>query len=274
MAQSPTIKYCGGASGGNYEFSGISIKRQLPDHVDVVSTAGSLENMSRVDKGDCQAGIVQSDAYYVYMQQHPDAALNVERARDMYPEYGHLICNKSVSELSDLKRGNTVLVGATGSGSSVMWDAITRANPKYKEVSTLPIGGSRGLGKVSDGADAQCMLFVAGLKAPSMMDANEVAKTSNGNLHVVYMRDSKLFDLKDAKGRPIYEKAEIPSGTYPYGLQESGFFTSGASISTIKVESVLIDNVPYAEANDGRMNMFLGAVNHAMPSINDRVLPK
>ncbi len=268
------VRYCTGVSGGNYDFTGIAIKRQLPQHLELVNTAGSMDNLARVDKGDCEAAIVQSDAYFVYMQQHPDAALNVERARDMYPEYGHLICNKTISEVSDLKRGNTVLVGAPGSGSAVMWDAIVRANPKYKDVATLPLGGNRALGKVSDGQEAQCMLFVAGLKSPVMMDANEVAKTSGGNLRLTYMRDPALFQLRDAKGRPVYARSEIPSRTYPEGLQAAGMFTSGKAVDTVQVESILIDNVPYADAHGQNINAFLAAVNKAMPAINERVLPK
>jgi hypothetical protein len=149
-----------------------------------------------------------------------------------------------------------------------------RANPKYKDVATLPIGGARALGKVSDGADAQCMLFVAGLRSQVMMQANDVAKTSGGNLHLTYMRDPALFALKDSRGRPIYTRSEIPSGTYPDGLQTSGFFTSGKAVDTIQVESVLIDNVPYANAHDRNLNVFLNAVNKAMPSIIDHVTPK
>lgn len=270
-----SLKYCTGVSGGNYDFTGIAVKRQLPDHVDLVNTAGSLDNMDRVAKGECQAGIVQSDAYYVYMQTHPEAALSVERARYMYPEYGHLICNATISEISDLQRGNTVLVGAPGSGSSTMWDAIVRANPdKYKEVGTLPIGGARALGKVSDGVDAQCMLFVTGLGSKSMRDANEVAKESNDHLHLTYMRDPKLFDIKDGKGRAIYQRSEIPSGTYPGGLQKPGTFTYGKSVDTVLVESILVDNVSYADQHESNLNIFLASVNKAMPAINDRVMPK
>lgn len=268
------IKYCTGAPNGNYAFTGVAIKQQLPDHVTVVNTAGSLENMARVASGDCQAAIVQNDAYFVYLQDHPAAQASVERARDMYPEYAHLICNRSISELSDLRRGNTVLVGPPGSGSSVMWDAIVRANPKYKDVATLPIGGTRALGKVSDGEDAQCTLFVAGLRSPAMMEANKVAHESHGNLHLTYMRDPALFDLKDSKGRPIYQRSEIPDGTYPDGLQKEGLISYGKPVDTVRVESVLIDNVDYANAHDGNMEAFLRAVDHAMPAINNRVLAK
>lgn len=273
-AQDPNkFRFCAGMPGGNYEFVGIALERQLPGHIEGVHTKGSLENMERVESGDCQGGIVQSDAYFGYMRKHPTAQMHVERARDMYPEYGHLICNKTISELSDLTAKNTVLVGAAGSGSSVMWDAIVTANPQYKDVQTLPLGGTRALSKVTDGQEAQCMLFVAGLKAQVMMDANDMAVNANGNLHLTYMRDKKLFDIKDAKGRPVYTESEIPDGTYPKGLQATGWVSSGKAVSTIMVESVLIDNVDYADAHPTNIDLVLTGINKAMPAINQRVLP-
>ena len=272
LADSP-VHYCTGVPGGNYEFTGVAIKKQLPSTIPI-NTGGSLDNIAKVADGSCDAAIVQSDAYFVYTGSHPDVQLTVERARDMYPEYGHLICNKSISELSDLKRGNTVLVGSAGSGSSIMWEAIVKANPKYKDVATLPIGGIRGLGKVSDGIEAQCMLFVAGLKSQTMMSANEVAAASNGNLRLTYMRDKALLAMKDARGRPIYEDAEIPDGTYPDGLQKPGWISSGKAVTTIKVQSILIDNVAYANANPSGLEAFLKAVTKAVPEINNRVVAK
>lgn len=65
------VRYCTGVPGGNYDFTGIAIKRQLPQHLELVNTGGSMDNLAKVDKGECEAAIVQSDAYFVYMQQNP-----------------------------------------------------------------------------------------------------------------------------------------------------------------------------------------------------------
>lgn len=270
---SEKFTFCAGVAGGNYEFTGIQLERQMPGQFLGRHTRGSMDNMDRVAKGECQGGIVQSDAYFVYMKMNSTAELHVERARDMYPEYAHLICNKMVNRLSDLSSKNVVLVGPPGSGSSVTWDAMSIADPKLKAVQTLPLGGTRALGKVSDGVEAQCMLFVAGLKTQVMMDANEMAAGAKGTMHLTPIDDDKLFDIKDVKGRPIYTAGQIPDGTYPNGLQVSGWFSSGKPIDTVRIESIFIDNVDYADSHIDDLEKVLLALTKAMPSINNRVLP-
>lgn len=272
-ASDAPIAMCSGISGGNYDFTTISIARQLgAKGITNVNTAGSMENLDKVASDACQAGLGQADAWFLYQSSHPQAQLALELARNMYPEYGHLICNASVKEISDLKRGNTVLVGNPGSGSAVMWEAIVRANKAYADVATLPIGGIRALGKVADGTDAQCMLFVAGLKSPVMNEANDFAKTAPG-LHLTYMRDPALFAIKDGKGRAIYARSAIPDGTYPNGLQKGGWISSGKPVDTVEVQSVLFANTSYIDANGPAYETFLKAVKNALPAINDRVLP-
>lgn len=268
------ITMCTGVSGGNYDFVGLTVSKQLGQkNITLVNTAGSMDNLDKVAANSCQAGITQADAWFLYGSTHPAATVSLDVARNLYPEYGHLICNDKISEISDLKRGNTVLVGAPGSGSAVMWDAIVRSNKSYADVATLPIGGIRALGKVADGTDAQCMLFVAGLKSPVMMAANDFAKTAP-TLHLTYMRDPAVFGLKDAKGRPIYSRTEVPDGTYPMGLQKGGWISSGKPIATIEVQSMLFANTGYIDSNNDGYEKFLYAVKAAMPAINDRVLPK
>lgn len=269
------FKFCSGMPGGNYEFTAIALERQLPGHITIVHTKGSLENMSLVDSGDCEVAIVQSDAYFMYIRQHPTAAIHVERSRDMYPEFGHLICNSSIKNISELTARSTVLVGPPGSGSSVMWDAIVTANPaKYKDVQTLPLGGTRALSKITDGTEAQCMLFVSGLRSEIMQAANVMAINTKGNLRLTPMNDATLFEIKDAKGRPVYTQSKIPDGTYPNGLQATGWLSSGKSVDTVQVESIAIDNLPWADANSDDINLVLTGLNKAIPMINDHMHPQ
>lgn len=273
QAADQPITMCTGIAKGNYDFVGLALTRQLgPKNITLVNTAGSLENLDKVSSNACQVGIGQADAWFLFGSKNPSAANSLELARNLYPEYGHLICNGSVQEISDLHRGNTVLVGAVGSGSAVMWDAIVRANKKYAEVATLPIGGIRALGKVADGTDASCMLFVAGLKSPAMLEANDFAKTAP-SLHLTYMRDPDLFSLKDAKGRAIYTRSAIPDGTYPNGLQKPGFLSSGKPVDTVQVQSLFFANTTFIDANPEGYEKLLTALKSAMPMINDRVQP-
>jgi TRAP-type uncharacterized transport system substrate-binding protein len=41
-------------------------------NVAIVTTQGSLDNLARLEKGECDAAIVQNDAYGVYRKQTPN----------------------------------------------------------------------------------------------------------------------------------------------------------------------------------------------------------
>lgn len=272
-AESAHVRFCTGPDGGNYDFSGIQVKRQAAGLVpiDLVQTKGSLDNLDRIAGGTCDAAIVQSDAYGVYMRQHSGAILNVERGRVLYPEYVHLVCNKAagLSKITGLKKGMTVLVGPNGGGSSVTWDSFRMADPKrYGDVATLPIGGKRGLGLVDEGTDATCMLYVAGLASQSMNEADDFAEKS-GHLDLVATNDSDVEKMKDAKGQYVYEDLSIPSGTYPRAFQTRSLM--GSSIGAIAPHAIVVSNVSFIEANDAVYDKFLSAVNKAEPAILEHV---
>jgi TRAP transporter TAXI family solute receptor len=253
----PSVKLCTGARDGNYEFSGIQIAQQAKGalNVVVVNTQGSLENLAKLDKGECDAAIVQSDAYGVYIKQNSKSALNLEKGRALYQEYLHFICNTQagISKITQLTKNQTILVGPLGGGTSTTWESFKIADPKrYGMIPTLPIGGLRAVNIVQEGSEAACMLFVAGLKSGQINEANQVAVNSKGRLALIAADDSDLPKVKDPKGKPIYTKATIPGGTYPGGLQPSSMF--GSSVDTIAVDAVFVTNAAFIDANEQAYN--------------------
>ena len=276
-AAPPVVNFCSGIKDGNYDFAAIQFATQAKGilTINIINTAGSLENLAKLDKGECDAAIVQGDSYGVYLKQNSHSALNIERGRSLYSEYLHFLCNAAsgITRITQLTAANTILVGANGGGTSVTWDNFKLADAKrYGAVQTLPIGGLRGVNKVQEGSDAQCMMFVTGLKSAAINEANKVALNSGGRLLLVAADDSDLPGLKDPKGKPIYTKAEIPSGTYPGGLQPSALF--GSSVKTLVVDALFVTNTNYIDAHEGDYNALLRAVNNSMAAINARVTPK
>lgn len=276
-AAQPTVRLCTGARDGNYEFAGIQIAQQAKGALNVVilNTQGSLDNLAKLDKGECDAAIVQSDAYGVYIKQNAKSALNLEKARSLYQEYLHVICNTQakLSKITKLTKDHTILVGPLGGGTSTTWESFKNADPKrYGMIPTLPIGGLRAVNIVQEGSEAACMLFVTGLKSGQINEANQVALNSKGRLALIDADDSDLPKVKDPKGKPIYTKATIPSGTYPGGLQPSSMF--GSSVDTIAVDAVFVTNAAFINANEEPYNVLLRAVNNAVPAIRNKVEPK
>lgn len=273
-AEQPAVRLCTGSHDGNYEFAGIQVARQAKGslNIAIVNTQGSLDNLARLDKGECDAAIVQSDAYGVYRKQNSQSALNIEKSRALYPEYLHFICNSQakISKITQLGKNQTILVGPPGGGTSTTWESFKLADPKrYEVIPTLPIGGLRAVNLVQEGSEAACMLFVTGLRSDQINMANQVALNSNGRLALIAADDSDLPKLKDPKGVPIYTRATIPGGTYPGGLQPSSFL--GSSVDTITVDAVFVTNTAFIDANEQSYNALLRAVNNAIPAIKNKV---
>ncbi|CAH2603566.1 TRAP transporter substrate-binding protein [Rhodovastum atsumiense] len=273
----PSVKLCTGPQDGNYDFSGIQIAQQAKGvlNVTLVQTQGSLDNLARLDKGECDAAIVQSDAYGVYLKQNSRSALNIEKSRVLYQEYLHFICNSQagLSKITQLTRQHTILIGPLGGGTSTTWESFRLADPKrYDPIPTLPVGGLRAVNMVQEGSQAACLLFVTGLKSPQINEANQVALNSKGKLVLIAADDSDLPKLKDPKGRQIYSKATIPGGTYPGGLQPSSMF--GSSVDTIAVDAVFVASTAFIDANGQAYNALLRAVNNAVPAIKNKVEAK
>jgi TRAP-type uncharacterized transport system substrate-binding protein len=276
-AEPAKARLCTGVHDGNYEFAGIQIAQQAKGSlaVEVVNTQGSLDNLARLDRDECDAAIVQSDAYGVYLKQNSRSALNLEKGRVLYQEYLHLICNPQagLSKITQLTKNQTVLIGPLGGGTSTTWESFKLADPKrYEPIPTLPIGGLRAVNMVQEGSEAACMLFVTGLRSNQINEANQVALSSKGRLQLIATDDRDLLKVKDPKGRLIYSKATIPGGTYPGGLQPSSIM--GSSVDTVAVDAVFVASTKFIDANEQTYNTLLRAVNNAVPAIKNKVEPK
>lgn len=276
----PTVKICTGAVDGNYHFSGSQILTQARGVLNVVlvPTAGSMENLDKLDAGACDATIAQSDALGVWRAKNSSSSLNIEVSTVLYMETVHLICNSSakLSKITGLTKDMTVLTGPNGSGSQVTWASFILADPKtYADVPTLPIGGVRAANKVKQGDDATCMLFVSGLKANSINEANVIAQTVPGRMVLVPTNDSDLLKLRTPgkKGSLVYKEAVIPDGTYKGGLQPSSSWGSN-SVDTVSVDAIFVANSKFIDAHPSEYDTLLRSVTRALPAIKNRVEPK
>lgn len=257
-----SLRICTGGPNGGYFRTASQIASSLKGtmSIEVVETNGSLDNLRKLEAGECDAAIVQSDAYGDYVSTRPTSTLNIERLTPLYTEYANLICNRNlgIDSVTDL-RGNTevtVAVGPTTSGSAVTWRSLVKKSPDYATLKTNadPIN-NRTIAKLVDATDIQCALFIAGLGTGTLL---EVDANANGNLGLIAFDHGGFDDLIDPKGKRVYENSKIPGGTYP-NLQNYGFFGSQSDIKTIRVQAVLIANVAWADANSSAYNDFAGA---------------
>lgn len=256
----PSINVCTGSDNGKYYQTAKEIGAQLKGlvTVNVVATNGSLDNLRKLDAGECDAAIVQSDAYGYYTTTNPVSRLNIERVAPLYNEYAQLVCNKDagINQVGDLLNNDRrIMIGPNGSGTSVTWQTWVKQNEAYAKVGTDPVGGTRAITKAVDGTEAQCFLFISGLGAGSMMEANELGA---GALTLVSVNDGSFDDVVDPKGKRVYEFSDIPSGTYP-SLQNSGWFGSNQNIGSLAIGAVLVTNTSWIDVNPNGFDDFSSA---------------
>lgn len=286
------LNLCTGLSGGNYDYSGQMIAANSEGVIDVAlqSSPGSMTNLERLDAGLCDAAIVQSDAYAVYRRQNPQSQLTLITIGPLYQEFIHLICNGTlgIGGITDLKAAHTVLTGPSGGGTAVTWEAFRIANSRYRDVDSRPIGGKDAAVLVKSHAiippippqtqsrRADCLMFVTGLKAGQINEANKLGLEAPGSLVLVTADDDKILDMRD-HGRPLYKTSDIPAKTYP-GIQPSAwFFQSWAGMdgtSTIAVTALLVARQQFVDDNNAAHLALVQSLKAAMPKIEERVKPK
>lgn len=264
----PKLTICGASANGNYTWAAKQLKRHLAGQVDVTvaTTKGSWQNLELMAEGKCQAGIVQSDAWYVWAKE--GNSIDLMRIGVLFPEVAHLICNNDsgIDELADLEgSGKRILIGKNGSGSNVTWKGIVYADKQhggddYSDVATLPLGGIIALSKVVDGSEAACMLYVSSTPSSFMKKVDAQASDSVDIMPIV---DYDLNDTEDAAGNSVYDSdAEVPDVYNDIG--------SWRGVNSISVSALFVINADWAEANEDAVEALAGAVLSMKPDIKTR----
>lgn len=263
------IRVCSGGEKGNY-YKAVGFIQQQLNGVENVSTKGSWDNLERLAAGECDAAIVQADAWTVWNKEN--GALNLDRIDTLYDEYVHLFCNKNLDfdSATDLAGRDdiTVAIGENGSGTAVTWRAMGLEDESYKKIKTVPYGGIVALTKVKDGSDVDCAIFVSGLRSAAMMDVDRQAESIN----LVPFDDYDFNDAKDPKGKPLYEFVDIPCNSYP-NMAPCGIF-SDVDIETIALKATLVVRSDWIEQNADLYAKFIEAQLNAQPHIKQAVQPR
>lgn len=277
MAQNKAdFRLCTGAETGNYYKAGHMVKKMQGSgvNINVVPTQGSLENLDKLTRGECDGAFVQSDALLVYSNKNAAAISVVERAGVLYQEYAHLLCNRKsgIDRVTDLTSAHSVAVGPDGSGARTTWDAFVLADAKrYKPVRIDSRSGPRAYSAVADGTDVTCALWIGAIGSSAMKND----ASAKGDQIVLAGTDD--WDMgkvaKDNRGKPVYSYSEIPAGTYPK-IQQSGMMFGTKPVKVIAVDALFVSNVNWINANEKAYDSVLRSFSAAQPAIKDMVTPK
>lgn len=275
-ASAQSFKLCTGRDDGNYFKAGHMLKSKLGKGVefDVVTTQGSIENLDRITRGECQGAFVQSDALLVYSSRNGKAISTIERAGVLYQEQVNLLCNRSLKlgRIVDLTKANTVAVGPDGSGARTTWDAFVLADKKrYSAVQVDTRAGVRALSAVADGSQVSCLLYVGALGAPFLKSD---AQMQGDRVVLVDSYDRDMPGVaKDARGAAVYTYGKVPSGTYPR-IQPSGAVYGTKELDTMQVDALFIANADWISANETAYDRILKGFAAAKPGIEKLAHPE
>ena len=266
-AEAP-LNLCTGAPDGGYAEVGRAVAAHANPRylsVTVVETSGSLDNMQRMSRRECGAGIVQNDAYLVYQSRHKDRPVEVTRNRFLFAEFIHLVCRRdaNVSTTADLVANpgkHEILVGSEGSGSALTWHAFTVLDARYGNLKASKIGGEDALNRVLNG-EAQCLFFVSVLGSQFAENVNRRGK----DLRLVPVTEDAFRSAKFG-AETLYEMRQFPKGVY--GNLDAGL--SAESIETLSVGATLIIDRRWADRYPNGPAALLGAVTGATPTIDQR----
>lgn len=183
-----------------------------------VPSTGSLDNLSRVAKGEAQVGIAQADSIMFFKKTQPQAGTKIEIGGTLGRECAFVVAKKGgkVSSDSDLQvKGVTIAAGAQGDGSRATWDYMGILEEKFKNATPSDVGGASGLAQVVSG-QTNAFLFVTN-PDPKVLYNNELFTLArdNKNLQFVPITDWDLND-KLPNGDAVYnfETVTIKPGLF------------------------------------------------------------
>ncbi len=219
-AKAPTssrLAFSGGPEGGTFQYfsNGMSIRlsKAIPGlEISNTASAGSLENLRRVNSGEADFGIVYSGDIYLgragALTRDANAYENVHALAFLYGAPAHLVVleGSGVESLADLA-GQRVAVGGAGSGAASaaqryfeslgLWD---RMKPEF-------LGYSKAAAALGDGL-IDAFWVLAGFPNASVIQA--AASNDVRLLDVAGAgREAGFFDR-----HPFYTELTIPAGTY------------------------------------------------------------
>ncbi len=216
-AKTTRLAFSGGPEGGTFQYfsNGMAIRlsKAIPGlEVSNTASAGSLENLRRVNSGEAEFGIVYSGDTYLgrngKLTQDENKYENVHALAFLYGAPAHLVvlADGGISTLEDLA-GKRVAVGGAGSGAASAASRYFTSLGLWEKMSPEFLGYSEAAAALGDKLIDAFWVF-AGYPNSSVIQA----AASN---------EIKLLDLVEAGQKsgffdeyPFYTQLTIPAGTY------------------------------------------------------------
>ncbi len=178
-----------------------------------ITSAGSMANIVALEQGKINSGFVQSDiAYWAYtgsgLFENKGKLSDLRAIASLYPESIHIVANKKISSIRDLK-GKRVSVGARKSGTLSQARLVLDAyDLSEDDMGAEYLNNQQSIKKLKNGK-LDAMFFSVGAPAPALMQL--FANNS----------DFTLLSISEAAQQKILSQGyyfsphTIEKGTYP-----------------------------------------------------------
>lgn len=284
-ARSRRLRFCAGTPTGNYTFAAQRIaERAGAGAMDVITTAGAVDNLRRLRAGECDLALSQSDVFDLHGAEDPESVRGIVPFKRVYSEYVHVLCPVASGLTSTAGFGpNTRLItGAEGSGTSETWRAFRAAVPRLDAVQRIPDPVNLvAVNRVKDSRDT-CMLFVSGLNSSDIQGANAMSVNTPDRrraMRLVGVNERVLRNVRGSDGLPMYRFEPIRArfGAYDNLIDsardpETGAFRPGTVVVPV-VDASIYARADVLEGMADRGSGLVQVVEAAGPSIWARVSP-
>ena len=236
----PKLRFATGQKGGNYDkFSHLlqTEAAKVNIEVELIGTAGAMENLQKLLANNADAALVQSDVLALKQKKFPGQSLISEQA-PMYRETVQLVANrgsgiKSIKDVDPQK--HVIFIGPEDSGTAITWEGLCLQDEHYGKIPVKHADYTTALKEVETNPNA-LMMIVSGFRSDYLQQAEQFAKET-GKLRLVAVDDWDFNDKQDEHGNSIYSFVKIPSNTYP-SLQKGWIW--GRKVETLAVMAVLV----------------------------------
>ena len=249
-AKTTRLAFSGGPEGGTFQYfsNGMSIRlsKNIPGlEVSNTASAGSLENLRRVNSGEASFGIVYSGDTYLgrngKLTQDTNTYTDVHALAFLYGAPAHLVvrADSGISSVGDLA-GKRVAVGGAGSGAASAAQRYFTTLGLWDQMSPEFLGYSKAASALGDKLIDAFWVF-AGYPNSSVIQA----AASN---------EIKLLDLVEAGEEagffdeyPFYTRLAIPANTYGgvdydvASFQDSALWVANKDVDADTVHAALAD---------------------------------
>lgn len=242
------LAFSGGPDGGTFQFfsNGIStlLSRSM-EGVDVsnMASAGSVENLRRVNSRDADFGIVYSGDLFLgsegKLTNDTRRYRNVQPVSYLYGAPAHLIVldGAGITDVSQLA-GKNIAVGPAGSGAAASAQRFFEGVGLWDQIKPQYIGYNQGASALGD-RQIDALWVFAGFPNASVIQA---ATSNKVRLLQVYEAAKKGTLFTD---HPYYAEVTIPAGTYPnvdydvVTVQDSALWVTGRHMKTEMISQMI-----------------------------------